>query len=255
MRRATNFTGFHGKVIIISIHALLAESDVREERLRANLSQISIHALLAESDSPAPGTSCTQHRFLSTLSLRRATLEPVRVSIPPGFLSTLSLRRATARRILTLEPDVHFYPRSPCGERLGVHHTTIYRELFLSTLSLRRATFLPQTRFDSLPHFYPRSPCGERRAARGARRFPRDFYPRSPCGERRCRSRGCWPRSRFLSTLSLRRATSTFGHWEMDSVISIHALLAESDCCPLSYRVSSSIFLSTLSLRRATAQG
>ena len=38
----------------------------------------------------------------------------------------------------------------------------------------------------------------------------------------------------FLSTPSARRATSTFGHWEMDSVISIHALREEGDCSSLS---------------------
>ena len=56
--------------------------------------------------------------FLSTLSLRRATrvsetLEPRQYQ----FLSTLSLRRATTvprgRHIV----NTNFYPRSPCGER------------------------------------------------------------------------------------------------------------------------------------------
>ena len=57
----------------ISIHALLAESDAldiserREER-------ISIHALLAESDTWARGSRATYVEFLSTLSLRRATM-------------------------------------------------------------------------------------------------------------------------------------------------------------------------------------
>ena len=39
--------------------------------------QISIHALLAESDRPAAGVSRSQPRFLSTLSLRRATYRNV----------------------------------------------------------------------------------------------------------------------------------------------------------------------------------
>ena len=34
-----------------------------------------------------------------------------------------------------------------------------------------------------------------------------DFYPRSPCGERRSHYRSSGPFKRFLSTLSLRRAT------------------------------------------------
>ena len=56
----------------ISIHALLAESDLKFTRLFYDLF-ISIHALLAESDCWCwePGTVTA--RFLSTLSLRRAT--------------------------------------------------------------------------------------------------------------------------------------------------------------------------------------
>ena len=34
------------------------------------------------------------------------------------FLSTLSLRRATFPGIVQLGFHPHFYPRSPCGERL-----------------------------------------------------------------------------------------------------------------------------------------
>ena len=83
----------------------------------------------------------------------------------------------------------------------------ITREKFLSTLSLRRAT----TCYCSgslICNFYPRSPCGERRA-RGHRGW---HHPK-----------------RFLSTLSLRRATAIIAPLLHDFVISIHALLAESD--------------------------
>ena len=57
-------------------------------------------------------------------------------------------------------------------------------------------------------YFYPRSPCGERLMLVESFSDNRHFYPRSPCGERRLTSfAGCWGLS-----------------------ISIHALLAESDC-------------------------
>ena len=103
--------------------------------------------------------------------------------------------------------------------------------IFLSTLSLRRAT-LKLGKFevvimisihallaesDSLRHdihealtdFYPRSPCGERLLPRVLRRFTLcHFYPRSPCGERPLK----------------------LGKFEVVIMISIHALLAESDC-------------------------
>ena len=57
----------------ISIHALLAESDVvRVYELVWGVS-ISIHALLAESDLYINRPTITIVQFLSTLSLRRAT--------------------------------------------------------------------------------------------------------------------------------------------------------------------------------------
>ena len=57
----------------ISIHALLAESDTRHGSCRRRLS-ISIHALLAESDAFSTFLQIRVALFLSTLSLRRATL-------------------------------------------------------------------------------------------------------------------------------------------------------------------------------------
>ena len=58
----------------------------------------------------------------------------------------------------------------------------------------------------------------------------------------------------FLSTLSLRRATSVKMDGYLEFIISIHALLAESDSHPLKRFRSMSSFLSTLSLRRATGK-
>ena len=101
----------------ISIHALLAESDARRCKRRTAARPISIHALLAESDHRTLRGRSEFPKFLSTLSLRRATRYAL---VPVGnelFLSTLSLRRATFRTNL---------------------HTV--HPLFLSTLSLRRAT-------------------------------------------------------------------------------------------------------------------
>ena len=60
----------------ISIHALLAESDlffIVFDLFR----NISIHALLAESDSPLSINCMIHMQFLSTLSLRRATMQIV----------------------------------------------------------------------------------------------------------------------------------------------------------------------------------
>ena len=57
----------------ISIHALLAESDPYYLRL-SNRVRISIHALLAESDLTGFEIDKEYFAFLSTLSLRRATV-------------------------------------------------------------------------------------------------------------------------------------------------------------------------------------
>ena len=124
-------------------------------------------------------------------------------------------------------------------------------------------------------NFYPRSPCGERQNGKAPASTALDFYPRSPCGERRAQRLQKWPGTLFLSTLSLRRATAEIGpnlvngihfyprspcgerphkHGQLQQghVISIHALLAESDGNDLGGGRIGQGFLSTLSLRRAT---
>ena len=122
----------------ISIHALLAESDTkpipavtrvanfyprspcgeRHDQGANNQTeqQISIHALLAESDGN-PHDDTGRNRFLSTLSLRRATISRIKEAQDNGFLSTLSLRRATRKKAQLAKGIPDFYPRSPCGER------------------------------------------------------------------------------------------------------------------------------------------
>ncbi len=59
---------------------------------------------------------------------------------------------------------------------------------------------------------------------------------------------------KFLSTLSLRRATNGHEQAPYRVWISIHALLAESDFPALDNILKLFAFLSTLSLRRATAK-
>ena len=177
-------------------------------QLAAQLNEISIHALLAESDRKRcqsrpdsrnfyPRSPCGERlttlttsrrteQFLSTLSLRRATVRQVILAEPfifisihallaesdhrpaksglgrPIFLSTLSLRRATHDEAVFSVMHRLFYPRSPCGERPSTNGTAPTWRRFLSTLSLRRATAGPAGPGTSGPDFYPRSPCGER---------------------------------------------------------------------------------------------
>ena len=102
-------------------------------------------------------------------------------------------------------------------------------------------------------HFYPRSPCGERHfTGYVCRLLEKHFYPRSPCGERRNNPQVTMRTWRFLSTLSLRRATSKNAAIGKPTLISIHALLAESDVGRGPHAPLVRQFLSTLSLRRAT---
>ena len=95
LRRAT-FVGLAAhRLRNISIHALLAESDADNGDAGNGCDAISIHALLAESDYWLPVRHSRTEAFLSTLSLRRATIHFKPYSVTDIFLSTLSLRRAT----------------------------------------------------------------------------------------------------------------------------------------------------------------
>ena len=138
--------------------------------------------------------------------------------------------------LLLCDVKPNFYPRSPCGERLA--------------FAVQKA---------SIPYFYPRSPCGERLGYDGRIGLYVDISIHALLAESDCRI----PRRRdpsfaflstlslrratgkvkvvepgllFLSTLSLRRATNPLKLAQTSLMISIHALLAESDNC--SFRLS-----------------
>ena len=254
MRRATKPRRLKSRRCVISIHALLAESDrlwVEQQCQK----YISIHALLAESDRQRrsrqklacyfyPRSPCGERPCIMTITICTAL-----------FLSTLSLRRATASYRQGRQKAPYFYPRSPCGERLFVRHVFADgKKSFLSTLSLRRATATAPSPPEPQRHFYPRSPCGER---------PRSL-PYTPAHRL------------FLSTLSLRRATccgficyrrssyfyprSPCGerHFIVDGHrVHITNFYPRSPCGERHFltrtpKTSYGAFLSTLSLRRAT---
>ena len=149
---------------------------------------------------------------------------------------------------------MNFYPRSPCGERLpeGVkgkaHHSG-----FLSTLSLRRATLRKFRWVLLVGNFYPRSPCGERPSySQHVTRPSGYFYPRSPCGERPlAKVRHCEGYV-LLSTLSLRTPTHTVvplkPHQNFLSTLSLRRATTGAKI----HDPGQILFLSTLSLRRAT---
>ena len=215
--------------LFISIHALLAESDVLEEDFPVDSVTISIHALLAESDQA--GIADVTQRLISIHAL---LAESDVGDTPPCCGCMISIHALLAEsdnwpRVM-VSPTLYFYPRSPCGERHGAGASR-----------------------DPARDFYPRSPCGERQVVIPAPAIVIpisihallaesddgmqsvafcyfDFYPRSPCGERLLGAVTSPAVMRFLSTLSLRRATCSAG----------------------TTATSAAIFLSTLSLRRAT---
>ena len=80
-------------------------------------------------------------------------------------------------------------------------------------------------------NFYPRSPCGERPHQHLSSDFRRGyFYPRSPCGERRCYSLRHSAQGRYFYPRSpCGERPASWKLLAMHTLISIHALLAESD--------------------------
>ena len=169
---------------------------------------ISIHALLAESDHiNSRADNVKRH-----ISIHALLAESDRCERGPGI------------------PDFDFYPRSPCGER---PQDLIAKELalaFLSTLSLRRATnnvlpayaacgisihaLLAESDGAAVIAFLSGSIFLSTLSLRRATAVCSDHHKR---------------RLRFLSTLSLRRATTHPVTVFIRVIISIHALLAESD--------------------------
>ena len=218
--------------------------------------------------------------FLSTLSLRRATVKPTSQTRNTYNFYPRSpcgeRRRSGQRQCCRRE---YFYPRSPCGERprhggavvepdgISIHALLAESDIlvpspfqsltiFLSTLSLRRATTTVFNKLTGAANFYPRSPCGERRHHIAGGRLHGCISIHALLAE----SDYPFPdlhrnRIQFLSTLSLRRATGIRSFHNRRRGISIHALLAESDYHLQQYGYRFSTFLSTLSLRRATARG
>ena len=91
---------------------------------------------------------------------RRAVVD---VGTIQRFLSTLSLRRATTIHDTKIDKHNDFYPRSPCGERLRPTEVPQYHILISIHALLAESDSFGLSCADTVPYFYPRSPCGERR--------------------------------------------------------------------------------------------
>ena len=151
---------------------------------------ISIHALRAEGDVPATMVICCVKAFLSTPSVRRATLSWVPVFLPilnfyprppcggrqpPGWHSSswiiISIHALRAEGDIVAAAAVpghgYFYPRPPCGGRPQLSYSSLKAPAFLSTPSVRRATRSRSTLQRVWRYFYPRPPCGGRLGREG----------------------------------------------------------------------------------------
>ena len=169
---------------VISIHALLAESDgcpqpcgrptkdfyprspcgerLLDLTFHERASIISIHALLAESDPPFvrlfngkayfyPRSPCGERPAKS-----RQTLCRISISIH-ALLAESDQVKQTCQEEISI--SIHaLLAESDGGSGVG----SWPHGIFLSTLSLRRATEREYQHLTNLEHFYPRSPCGER---------------------------------------------------------------------------------------------
>ena len=149
---------------------------------------------------------------------------------------------------------MHFYPRSPCGERLCRRLLNSANSVFLSTLSLRRATLVLLTLRSTTEHFYPRSPCGERLERV---EFKLNLINEISIHALLAESDFAFLRMAggslaFLSTLSLRRATFRLRPYYLTN----YHFYPRSPCgerrAVYNKYILLHLFLSTLSLRRAT---
>ena len=144
--------------------------------------------------------------FLSTLSLRRATL--VRLLRTYWYSISIHALLAESDKCSLGNPrkKPYFYPRSPCGERLSCAWSA-----------------------SKLGDFYPRSPCGERLSTMIITICIALFLSTLSLRRATFVMLSALAPEEFLSTLSLRRATRADSLPNAPPHISIHALLAESD--------------------------
>ena len=261
--------------VLISIHALLAESDLIEFRKLLNPGNF------------YPRSPCGERPPIM-----------VRQPTPTRFLSTLSLRRATVGTVRELQCILDFYPRSPCGERQSLTTYFDISSIISIHALLAESDNVRSVRKGTAGNFYPRSPCGERllpfdkivnadiisihallaesdfacwyikemtanisihallaesdTAFLAARVSSLDFYPRSPCGERPSSVNMRLSDWYFYPRSPCGERQNGCKRYDSGYFISIHALLAESDEDLEPSTTRKLTFLSTLSLRRAT---
>ena len=129
---------------------------------KAGLTGISIHALLAESDRAASITPTASRNFYPRSPCGERPRDTPNLLSPVRFLSTLSLRRATPRCHNHRPYLGHFYPRSPCGERRADYRPHVWTGGISIHALLAESDPRRSGQASASANFYPRSPCGER---------------------------------------------------------------------------------------------
>ena len=194
-------------------------------------SEISIHALLAESDRGYKVPPARDTTFLSTLSLRRATREVFNavavsiISIHALLAESDLFRVAVPEHIIMISIHALLAESDVWPGLLARPFLLISIHALLAESDQRNLAQHPQNKLFL-------STLSLRRATPG-------------------KAWQCVETPAFLSTLSLRRATWADTNYNLSDIISIHALLAESDTVSTP-DIPKAQFLSTLSLRRAT---
>ncbi len=235
---------------MVSIHALLAECDVRLWLISRFL--YSFNPRTPCGVRPLPfWKPYAPLRFQSTHSLRSATKpDSYRLSDIPVSIHAL-LAECDGKNGRTLRRMFGFNPRTPCGVRPGLVDIEQMVKEFQSTHSLRSATsdFIGQLfpfwvsihallaecdpQFAIIANFFscfnPRTPCGVRLIQvcfqHGMDLFQSTHSLRS--ATRVSIDSNDYPA--FQSTHSLRSATDDPHHYSPGTLVSIHALLAECD--------------------------
>ena len=192
---------------VISIHALLAESDFHLYASSGVDFAISIHALLAESDSRyvfCPVRSKSHFYPRSPCGERQVGQKRLRQKLAISIHALLAESDSPAS--VTPAASRNFYPRSPCGERpfdvltdsallisihallaesdttarilgfnplISIHALLAESDSRQVTVSTWRKVFLSTLSLRRATE--SQQPCA---------RPTKDFYPRSPCGER-----------------------------------------------------------------------
>ena len=192
----------------VSIHALLAECDIKPLKERKTKSCFNPRTPCGVRHIP-PSSIPPGKRFQSTHSLRSATAVLTTQYIVPSVSIHALLAECDFLFHLWIAPVRCFNPRTPCGVRLWRFLDLNCSTWFQSTHSLRSATSGNKPRNNKtivsihalLAECDPCEPCNSVHVF--------GFNPRTPCGVRLETSHSSTKNKTFQSTHSLRSATTS----------------------------------------------